>query len=228
MIIKETARSTYLDVSKIAWESTKYPGVEIKVLYRDPSGKLTSLTRMAPGARLPDHRHVGVEQSYVLEGTLVDDDGACTAGNFVHRRPGSVHDAWSPDGCVVLGIFAPPSDSLGGGRPASAAARPGRSVPEAEGADAGRLASGDRVRVGLRLQPGLDEAVVQDLSRVEEGETARMRTQHDHEELLAAAPGRHREVVACLLREARLQRLDAARVVEERDAAGRDPAACKQ
>jgi len=112
MIIKETVRSTYLDVSKIAWEPTKYPGVEIKVLYRDPSGKLTSLTRMAPGARLPDHRHVGVEQSYVLEGTLVDDDGACTAGNFVHRRPGSVHDAWSPDGCVVLGIFDAPNEFL--------------------------------------------------------------------------------------------------------------------
>ena len=29
-------------------------------------------------------------------------DGACTAGNFVWRRPGSVHSAWSPDGCVVL------------------------------------------------------------------------------------------------------------------------------
>ena len=47
MIIKETARSTYLDVSKIAWEPTKYPGVETKVLYQEPSGKLTTLTRMA-------------------------------------------------------------------------------------------------------------------------------------------------------------------------------------
>jgi anti-sigma factor ChrR (cupin superfamily) len=112
MIIKETERSTYLDVSKIDWEPTKYPGVDIKVLYRDASGKLTSLTRMAPGARLPRHRHVGIEQSYVLEGTLVDDDGACTAGNFVHRRPGSVHDAWSPDGCVVLGIFDAPNEFL--------------------------------------------------------------------------------------------------------------------
>jgi anti-sigma factor ChrR (cupin superfamily) len=49
----------------------------------------------------------------VLVGTLVDDDGACTAGNFVWRRPGSVHSAWSPDGCVVLGIFAAPNEFLG-------------------------------------------------------------------------------------------------------------------
>ncbi len=112
MIIKETERSTYLDVSKVEWLPTKYPGVETKTLYRHSSGRLTTLTRMAPGARLPEHRHVGVEQSFVLEGTLVDDDGACTAGNFVHRRPGSVHSAWAPDGCVVLGIFDAPNEFL--------------------------------------------------------------------------------------------------------------------
>ena len=110
MIVKETARSTYLDVSKIAWEPTTWPGIETKTLYRDPSGRMTTLTKMAPGAKLPRHRHVGLEQSYVLEGTLVDDDGRCTAGNFVWRRPGSVHAAWSPDGCIVLGIFERPNE----------------------------------------------------------------------------------------------------------------------
>ena len=72
MILKETARSTYLDVSKIEWEPTRFPGVYTKKLYEDASGKMTSLTRMEPGARLPDHRHVGIEQSFVLECTLVD------------------------------------------------------------------------------------------------------------------------------------------------------------
>jgi anti-sigma factor ChrR (cupin superfamily) len=112
MILKATERSTYLDVSKIEWEPTKYPGVYIKRLYEDPSGRMTSLTRMEPGAKLPSHRHVGIEQSYVLEGTLVDEDGACAAGDFVWRRAGSVHDAWSPDGCVVLGIFEKPNEFL--------------------------------------------------------------------------------------------------------------------
>lgn len=112
MIITETERSVYLDVSQIDWEPTPYPGVSTKTLYREPSGRATTLTRMTPGARLPKHRHAGLEQSYVLEGTLVDEDGACTAGNFVWRRPGSVHSAWSPDGCVVLGIFEAPNDFL--------------------------------------------------------------------------------------------------------------------
>jgi anti-sigma factor ChrR (cupin superfamily) len=112
MIIKATERSTYLDVSKIEWEPTKYAGVSTKCLYREPSGRMTTLTRMVPGARLPAHRHAGIEQSYVLEGTLVDEDGACTAGNFVWRRAGSVHDAWTPDGCVVLGVFERPNEFL--------------------------------------------------------------------------------------------------------------------
>lgn len=112
MIAKETARSVYLDLSRVAWEPTEHPGVETKTLYREASGRQTVLVRMAPGARLPEHRHRGVEQSFVLEGTLVDDEGECTVGNFVWRRPGSVHNAWSPDGCLILAVFEAPNEFL--------------------------------------------------------------------------------------------------------------------
>lgn len=112
MIIKQSEGSTYLDVSKIEWEPSGFPGIWNKVLYEDASGRRTVLTRMEPGARLPRHRHVGLEQSFILEGSLVDEDGACAAGNFVWRRPGSIHSAWSPDGCVGLGIFETPNEFL--------------------------------------------------------------------------------------------------------------------
>ena len=42
----------------------------------------------------------------------MDDDGECTAGNFVWRRPGSVHRAWSPNGCIGIGIFERPNEFL--------------------------------------------------------------------------------------------------------------------
>ena len=112
MIINQTERSTYIDVSKIEWEPSPFPGIENKVLYEEPSGRRTILTRMAPGARITRHRHVGLEQSFILEGSLVDDEGACTAGNFVWRRAGSVNEAWSPDGCIGLGIFESPNEFL--------------------------------------------------------------------------------------------------------------------
>jgi len=112
MISSPSEGSTYLDVSKIEWEATRFSGVSIKRLYEDPSGRVTTLTRMEKGARLPTHRHGGLEQSYVLAGTLVDDAGVCTAGNFVWRRAGSIHSAWAPDGCLVLGIHERPNEYL--------------------------------------------------------------------------------------------------------------------
>jgi len=115
MTVKATERSTYLDVSRIDRHSTPFPGIETRTLCGDASGRRTTLTRFAPGARLPAHRHVGLERSFVLDGSLVDDDGVCTAGNYVCRRPGSVHGAHggsSPDGGVVLGIFDAPNELL--------------------------------------------------------------------------------------------------------------------
>jgi anti-sigma factor ChrR (cupin superfamily) len=114
VILKTTERSTYLDLGKMNWEPSGFPGVSIKVLYEEPSGRRTTLVRFEPGASLPHHRHEGLEQTFVLEGSLVDDDGECTAGNFVWRRPGSVHRAWSPSGCVVIGIFDRPNQFLEG------------------------------------------------------------------------------------------------------------------
>ncbi len=82
MIIKATERSTYLDVSKIEWEPTKYAGVYIKRLYQDPSGRQTTLTRMEPGAKLPSHRHVGIEQERVpVAGSLA----ACRRNAVLER-----------------------------------------------------------------------------------------------------------------------------------------------
>jgi anti-sigma factor ChrR (cupin superfamily) len=112
VIISATERSTYLDVAAIAWEPSPFPGVWNKLLYEDATGRRTILTRFEPGARLPRHRHVGLEQTFVLEGSLVDEDGECTAGNFVWRRPGSIHSAWSPRGCLGLGIFEKPNEFL--------------------------------------------------------------------------------------------------------------------
>jgi anti-sigma factor ChrR (cupin superfamily) len=102
--------SRFVEVEELPWEPTRFPGIETKTLFLDRvTGSVTALIRMAPGARLPDHEHPLSEQSYVLEGTLADDDGSCTAGNFVWRPAGSRHEACSPDGCLVLGIFQVPN-----------------------------------------------------------------------------------------------------------------------
>lgn len=60
--------SRFVDVESLPWEPSQFPGVEFKTLLVDEhSGLLTTLMRMAPGAKLPDHEHMQIEQSYVLE-----------------------------------------------------------------------------------------------------------------------------------------------------------------
>ena len=98
--------SVYIDVDDMDWEPTQFPGVAIKVLWKDEaSDAYTALFQLEPGAELPRHRHCGVEQTFVLQGSLVDEHGVCSAGNFVWRHAGSDHTAHSPDGCLAIGIF---------------------------------------------------------------------------------------------------------------------------
>jgi anti-sigma factor ChrR (cupin superfamily) len=102
--------SRFVEVEALPWEPTRFPGIETKTLFLDKqSGSVTALIRMAAGARLPDHEHPLCEQSFVLQGVLEDDDGSCGAGDFVWRPAGSRHQAWSREGCVVLGIFQVPN-----------------------------------------------------------------------------------------------------------------------
>jgi anti-sigma factor ChrR (cupin superfamily) len=102
--------SRFVTVDALPWQKTRFPGVEIKTLLEDKvTGLLTLLLRMAPGACLPDHEHVRIEQTYVLEGRLVDDEGEVTAGNYVWRPAGSRHTARTPDGALMIAFFLEPN-----------------------------------------------------------------------------------------------------------------------
>jgi anti-sigma factor ChrR (cupin superfamily) len=105
--------SRYVNVSALPWVPTRFQGVDLKILMEDPqTGLLTALTRFAPGAVLPDHEHVELEQTFVLEGTLEDDEGVATAGNYVWRPAGSRHNARAPNGCLALSFFLRPNKFL--------------------------------------------------------------------------------------------------------------------
>jgi anti-sigma factor ChrR (cupin superfamily) len=108
-------RSHVVRPATMEWQKTRFPGCEVKTLLFDRnSGLVTGLMRFAPGAVLPDHEHVKIEQTYVLEGRLVDKEGPdagleVTAGEFVWRPAGSRHVAWTPEGGLMLAIFQIPN-----------------------------------------------------------------------------------------------------------------------
>jgi anti-sigma factor ChrR (cupin superfamily) len=95
--------SLYVDADRIAWQERR-AGVHWKVLWEEGDRKAL-LVRYDPGAVIPRHRHVGDEQLFVIEGSVSDDTGTCTAGNYARRPPGCVHTVKSPGGALVLAVL---------------------------------------------------------------------------------------------------------------------------
>jgi anti-sigma factor ChrR (cupin superfamily) len=95
--------SLYVDAAARAWEERR-PGVFWKVLWEDGDRRAV-LVRYTAGATIPRHRHLGDEQIFVLEGSVTDDTGTCTAGNYARRPPGCVHTVRSLDGALLLAIM---------------------------------------------------------------------------------------------------------------------------
>ena len=108
--ILASPRSHFIDVVNMPWTPSKFPGVEVKILYQDEkTGMLTVMGRMQPGSFIPLHVHTDIEQTYVLEGSLEDEQGAVTAGNFVLRPGFNTHLARAPNGCLNISFFTKPN-----------------------------------------------------------------------------------------------------------------------
>ena len=102
--------STYVQPAAMDWKPTQFAGISIKVLYEDAArGEMTCLLRWEPGARLPIHKHPEIEQTWVLSGSFSDHEGIARAGEFVWRRPGSVHETRSEEGAVILAVYRKPN-----------------------------------------------------------------------------------------------------------------------
>lgn len=113
--VPEHLKSIHVQPQDMDWRTTKFEGCKMKPLYVDrETGLLTVLLKMAPGATLPDHEHVFVEQTYVLEGRLEDKEGpevglSVGPGEYVARPSGSRHAAWCPEGGLMVAFFQMPN-----------------------------------------------------------------------------------------------------------------------
>jgi len=104
--------SRFINTESVPWIEMS-PGSRMKVIYHDPvTDMLTILSRLEPGSGIPQHTHEDLEQTFVLEGSLKDDEGECTAGNFVIRAKGSRHAPTAPNGCTMLVFFLKPTAAL--------------------------------------------------------------------------------------------------------------------
>jgi len=86
------------------WIDSGFDGIEFRVLAEDAyAGRRTFLTRMRDGASLPRHRHVGVEEIYLIEGHLEVSGVDMKSGDYCRADPDTIHDSvTSRGGCVFL------------------------------------------------------------------------------------------------------------------------------
>jgi anti-sigma factor ChrR (cupin superfamily) len=97
--------SQIIAVDDVAWQEFQ-PGISFKVVWQDPPTKRRAqMTRFAPGAQLPLHRHVGDELIFLIEGAVSDESGTVTAGNVGYRPNGCVHTVTSTNGATVLAVL---------------------------------------------------------------------------------------------------------------------------
>jgi anti-sigma factor ChrR (cupin superfamily) len=108
-------KSRLVHCEEMPWQPIRFKGCYAKTLLVDTtSGIATLLIKMDPGAGLPDHEHVLIEQTYMLEGRLVDVDGpdkgvAAGPGDFIWRPAGSRHAVVAPEGALMIAMFQIPN-----------------------------------------------------------------------------------------------------------------------
>ncbi len=118
-------QSRFVDPGDMEWQPSDFPGIETKVLWADAdTGRSTILFKLAPGAVVPAHEHVDVEQTWVLSGTFEDHEGKALAGHYIWRPGGNRHEARSVDGAVILSMFSAPNRFYAGSRFNTASPRP--------------------------------------------------------------------------------------------------------
>lgn len=86
-----------------------FEGGACKILFTEPSnGYVTSLLKLDPGARIPNHHHRGNEQCMVMAGEFHMNGKLYNAGDFTVALDGSDHlGIYTPTGGVLM-IVSPP------------------------------------------------------------------------------------------------------------------------
>ena len=83
-------------------------GIRVKQLFADPFKKtVTTLMQMEAGSSLPKHKHIGVEECYLLEGDITMDGQHYTKGDYLCALPDSIHEPLSTVGGALLLLIAP-------------------------------------------------------------------------------------------------------------------------
>lgn len=93
-----------VDTSQAKWLPSPAKGVKRLLLERkggEKTSRATSIVAYAPDSHFTAHQHPKGEEFFVLAGTFSDEHGDYPAGTYVRNPPGSSHQPFSREGCLI-------------------------------------------------------------------------------------------------------------------------------
>ena len=101
------ANSQDVDTARIEWQASATEGFWLKQLLTDqPAGLRTWWMKVDAQAFSPMHAHDEIEQIYVLEGSLYDQDKTYGPGTYIVRAARAMHTTGSEDGALSLLFYS--------------------------------------------------------------------------------------------------------------------------
>jgi anti-sigma factor ChrR (cupin superfamily) len=96
--------SASIDTAKASWLPSPAKGIVRLMLEREGGEKTiraTSIVAYAASSHFAPHVHPKGEEFFVLAGTFSDEHGDYPAGTYVRNPPGSFHQPFSREGCLI-------------------------------------------------------------------------------------------------------------------------------
>ncbi len=97
----------FANLVKDGWKTLAYEhfrdGIKVHWLLKGSATEASvAILKYQPGAKVPRHRHAGLETITVLDGIQSDEHGNYAAGTVVLNAVGTEHSVWTKEGCTVL------------------------------------------------------------------------------------------------------------------------------
>ena len=98
------SQKVVIDTNAMEWVGSPCDGVRRKPLSREfaESGQTTSVVSFAPGSSFNPHTHPLGEEIIVLDGVFSDENGDYAAGSYLRNPPGSRHQPFTREGCLLF------------------------------------------------------------------------------------------------------------------------------